>query len=140
MELETRLQRPRFQGKVAIVHPDQTVVIGLKNLLGSFGLEFKVLQVTHESTPQEVALFVSDYGPRLLFLAENYTPKPLGQGVEALIEIRKTRSKDRLPILIVSGGPSHRERAMQEGADGYYEPLGKRNHLDYMGSILREYF
>lgn len=134
MGLDARLQRPKFEGKVAVVHPNQAAITGLKNLLEFFGLEVKVLQVTHESTPQEVALFVSDYDPRLLFLAENYTPRQFGQGVEALVEIRKTRSKDRLPVFMVSGAPSHRERAMQEGANEYYEPVG--NPVHYMENLL----
>ncbi|MEK6946568.1 MAG: hypothetical protein AABX32_03085 [Nanoarchaeota archaeon] len=126
----------RLNGKVAIVHPIEQLSLTLSDMVQSFGPETKILLVTGQSTPQDVAAFVADYNPNLLLLAENYSagyPKK-GEGIPSLTEIKKTNPS--LPVLMVSGGPEHQGRALEAGANGYLPQVVTRVALE---PVLRQY-
>ena len=135
--------------KIAIVHKDALLMSTLARFSQVLGYDVATLLVDPDTEPQKVASFVEEHQPDLVLLAENYQksiPYELiaegkrveefkkGEGLEALVEIRKTHPTT--PIVMISGAPRHREDALAKGATGYLiTPFG---FSDY-GSILKEY-
>lgn len=124
--------------KIAVIHQEQTIADLLEKQLQWLGYSVCTYVAQREvTTPQDVASFVGEQNPSLVFLAENYeTAQDLtdlmaratatnqdlpallrghksGGGIAALEEIRR-QFKD-IPVVMVSGGPEHMEKAISLG-------------------------
>ena len=115
-------------GKITIIHRDQTLIGPLAEMATSLNWKPTNKLVNPATTAQEVASFVLQEDPNLVLLAETYQ-EPLivpknsrslgGQGIEALIEIR--RAGYSKPVFMMSGSPEYRTEAEQARANGYLE-------------------
>ena len=119
---------------IAIVHGDRGLAETLAEMTQQLGYKPIIMTVNETTKPEEVYSFIYSVNPALVFLAENYRTRTpiiaytlpqeiipqsvkIGEGIEALVEIRKNRPT--LPVVIVSGNPLHYDKAMQNGANGY---------------------
>ena len=118
----------------------------------SAGISLTTMLVNENTTPPEVAVFVSRENPDLVILAENYSgiaevlralekkfydvdtppkgtlpPIKKGEGVEALAEIRKLNRN--LPVYMLSSIPQYEEKAMAAGATGYVNSVASPTTL-----------
>lgn len=103
--------------------------------------------VDKKTTPLEVATFVGEHNPDLVFLVENYQAytfsldpskrgDKIGEGLEALVKIREINS--RIPIFMVSGSPLYEDKAMALGANGYLKiPAGPEEFLQLVEKNLQ---
>src|SRR3989338_8239817 len=117
------------QKTIAIIHREKNLTDALVAMAQSLGYSPLAMLVDRTTTPQQVSSFVDRVAPDLVFLAENYQDYSggrEGEGIEALIEIRKSHPRDELPVYMVSGGIyTQPKEAMQAGANGYLPiPIG----------------
>lgn len=147
------------QKKIAIIDKEAMLIGVLSDFARDFGYEVAAMQVNKNTQPEYVATFVKEHKPNLILLAENYmkfndiekdfkaaqdgetamrifASFKRGEGIEALVKIRETDKTT--PIVMVSSQPCYKERALNAGADGYYEhPAhnGFKEFIDLLASI-----
>lgn len=112
------------QKKIAIIHRKDEIFAGtLRDIAERLGYTVAIMGVDRNTETMQVSSFVDEDVPDLVLLAVNYQRNEAGEGIGSLIEIRKNHPKEKLPVIMVSGGNTHHDLAMKEGATGYL-PIG----------------
>ena len=102
---------------IAIVHWDRALIDTLDSTVRNLEHTTSSQIVNRTTNPNEVADFITQTNPNLVFLAENFDASKGGEGIGALAAIRERYR--RIPVYMISGGRSHYEKAMELRASGY---------------------